>query len=357
MKKLFCLLLALSILLTGCGYTGICLNDVDIDFTDSNSIIMAQMEYSKSQIIKAYNEEDKALLMVVPYGDEITGDFMATKIIELPEGVTNFKIIGYSNNQEHGNVIDIIVDTNIGYYAICEKVSPYNNAFRYFKIENDEIIYSNIKNVIYKDESFRSAKIYCNNSLKYASIINKEDNIYFIKDEEEVLLFENNEIKDSFFLISYGTRLLDYYNFIIINQNNEIKYCSVSPDNQLVINKDIVVVGEIINFGPIINRMSKIHGITNNPFEKQLIDVADSEGNIVGEKEVMDYYYILTDENVYVYDKVGTLFYTEVVEGAVYGINFINFGYINDGIELQLAYKTDDNLFRWETKTIGKVEN
>ncbi|MGI6710314.1 MAG: hypothetical protein ACOX4W_02600 [Bacilli bacterium] len=356
MKKIFYLIFVLIILLTGCGYTGISLNDVSIDFTDSNSVVVLKREYTERQIIKVYDEEGQALLLMIPYMDEVADQLMANKIIELPDGITDFKIVGFSNNQYSGSSVDVLIETNVGYYAIVKFVSTFGLYFKYYKIDDESIIYSNIKNVIYKDHTTSDKlKIHCNNVIKYASIINKDDSIYFINEEKETLLFENSQIKDSFFLTAYGEKRLDYYNFIIINQNNEIKYCSMSTDQELVIDKDIIVEGKIINFGPIVNGATKMYTDTNNPFEKQIITVENQKGEII-EKEIVDYFYILTDEYVYVYDKLGVEFYKETIEETVYGINFINFGYKDNGIDLQLAYKTNDNLFRWKTKTIGKEE-
>ena len=44
----------------------------------------------------------------------------------------------------------------------------------------------------------------------------------------------------------------------------------------------------------------------------------------------------------------------EFINDKVYGINFVNRVNL---FELQLAYKTEDNLFKWETKVLWEVNS
>ena len=94
MKKNFYLIFVLIILLTGCGYTGISLNDVSIDFTDSNSVVVLKREYTERQIIKVYDEEGQALLLMIPYMDEDADQLMANNI-ELPDGITVLRLLAF----------------------------------------------------------------------------------------------------------------------------------------------------------------------------------------------------------------------------------------------------------------------
>jgi hypothetical protein len=342
MKRVFFGLLLISICLfvCSCGYTGKTIADFTICLENSNSIVVKRNQ-TPMQIFKGYDIEGKAFLLETGQIGEISVDKGIGNIIELPEGLTDFEIIGYSDNNYVDKKCDILIDSNIGFYVICPRTEQwFDYKYDVYKVENDSSISGTLKNIVYKSNEKYVTTRYYNNVLKFASINNNNDNINFVKGDEELTLIENKKLKNAFFLIAIDDSHLadgyEYNNIIVLDEDNNVFYYSISPSFEILINKKMEFENLIINYGIIIQEDTKIHRGVNNPFDEE-----DPEFN-------RNYFYILTENELFIYDKLGEIFYCKEIENPLYGINFVN-NYST--FEVQLAYKTDNNLFKWE-KTI-----
>jgi hypothetical protein len=348
MKRIFLSLLLIFIsliYLTGCS--GNTIDDFTIDFKNSNSIVVKKNE-TPSQIFKCFDENGKAFLLDMGQGDEIKGSFMIMvhDFIELPEEITDFEIIGYSDVNVY-NTCDILIYTNDGVYLICPNIHQWvGNKYDIYKVENETCINKEIKNIVYKsNDNDLNRPRYFNNILKFSSINNDENNINFVKKDQELTLLENVQLSNAFFLLAIDDESLmegyQYNNIIILDTNNNVYYYSISPDLEIIIEKKMGYDRPIVNYGVIINEYSNIHIGVNNPFDEEYPELN------------RNYFYILTENELFIYDKLGELFHSIQIENEVYGINFVNFP---SKFEIQLAFKTEEGLFRWEKKTVEREE-
>lgn len=336
-NKVVVMTLVLIMCLAGCEYTGKVVGDYNIEYLNSNSIVVKRNK-TASQIFKAYDENGKACLVETSQPEIIEINHAVNNIIELPEIITDFEIVGFTENNVY-NCSNLLIDTNDGLYLIAQKIDVvFDYKYDIFKVKND--YFNERKNVLYKsiNQSYHEDSVFMNGNLKYSTIINSNNNVYLKVNNNEVLLVENITLDNSFYLISiddnhYVDNGFEYNNIVLIDKNNKVYYFVISPDLDILISKEYFFNGKILNYGPIIEET--YHSQENNPFLK----------------DNKNYFYILTDNALFIYDKLGELVYNEVLEAEVYGINFINNGL---ELEYQIAYKMENNLFKWEKNKLQK---
>lgn len=340
MKKVFLVFMSLMFImcLVGCNeYTGKVVGDYTIEYLNSNSIVVKRNK-TASQIFKAYDKNGKAYLVETAQPEIIEINHVVNNIIKLPETITDFEIVGYTENNVY-NCSNLLIDTNDGLYLIAQKINTMvDYKYNIIKIKKDYV--NERKNVLYKsiDQSYREDSVFMNGTLKYSSIINSNNNVYLKVNNNEVLLLKNSTLENSFYLISiddshYVDRGFEYNNIVLIDKNNKAHYFVISPNLNILISKEYIFNGKILNYGPIVEET--YHSQENNPF------LEDNK----------NYFYILTDNALFIYDKLGELVCNEVLEAEVYGINFINNGL---ELEYQIAYKMENNLFKWKINKLEK---
>lgn len=328
MKKLFLLLITLTLLLIlpSCEYeyNGKTVGDYKIDFSNSMSIVVKRQN-TPTQIFKAFDEEGNPFLLELGHSGDITAEFEVRRYIELPETIMDFEIIGYSGNNEFK--CDLLLNTNDGFYIVSPLIDrQFDYLYDIYKIDDDICINTNFKNILYKSDSCTQSQVFYNNVLKNTSIINENNNICYICEEQKIILLDNAQLLNAFFIVEYDqnyTSPLAFRQFVIIDVDNKAYYYSLSDDFDVHIQKKMEYEKKIIDYGVIGSRWSN----------------------------VSKYFYILTEDSLFIYEESGELFYSMKVEEKVYGINFVN------GIsvfEIQLAFKTKDDLFKWDKKTIER---
>ena len=99
MKK-FYLVICLFILLS----TSACIEidwpsveDYTIDFSDSNSIVVKR-NFTATQIFKAFDADGRPCLLETKQVEILNKNTAVACTIELPETITDFKIVGHSDN-------------------------------------------------------------------------------------------------------------------------------------------------------------------------------------------------------------------------------------------------------------------
>ena len=343
MKKIY-LLICLFILLS----TSACIEidwpdvgDYTIDFTDSNSIVVKR-NVTATQIFKAYDADGRPCLLETKQVEILNKNTAVVCTIELPETITDFKIVGHSDNNIH-KFSYILLDTNDGLYVIIQDLQPVDYHYNVKKIDNKT--YSKIKNILYKgshDKRLDYYPFYINNILKYSSIINRDSCAFLSAHDNELLLNNNISFENAFFLLAYDDYFHEYgyNNFVLIDSDKKAYYYIVSPDLSIIVSKEYSYDSDIINYGPIMCD-GFYNSAENNPYADE-----NNQNN--------NHFYILTENELFIYDRFGELQWSEVINDKVYGINFVN--QVNL-FELQLAYKTEDNLFKWETKVLWEVNS
>lgn len=200
MKKLFVVFMSLMFIMCLVGrveYKGKVVGDYNIEYLISNSIVVKKNK-TASQIFKVYDENAKACLVETAQPEIIEINQAINNIIELPETITDFEIIGYTENNVF-NCSNFLINTNDGLYLIVQKINTVvDYKYDVIKIQGD--YFDETKNVLYKsiDQFYQENNFFMNGTLKYSSIINSNNNAYLRVNDNEILLIENIDLENSF---------------------------------------------------------------------------------------------------------------------------------------------------------------
>lgn len=332
MKKviLFINIILFTFILSGCGISFPKLEDYKLFIDDYYSIFIKNEQTSVFYIKGVDSDQKNSLIMANTRDKEYTYQSRAYCVV-LPEEIIDFTMCGLYDN---GQSATLLLSTNDGCYINDRRAKGWftrDNIIKVnytFKNNTRNFAYHSAKNKMTKTNS---EYMFNEDIGEYQIDTDELNNSYFQNDEEQILLVKNTEVINSFFMIGHCDDEYDYYPIMIVSTYSTY-YFLINEEMEIIYQKEFNFQKEIMDY----NYCSLLYYRN-------------------GSGTHLYYFYIISDNKLYLYDKQGNEISIIEIDGKLLNTNI----YIEKDLYteekklvLNLIYKADerDIIFKIERK-------
>ncbi|MGI6758501.1 MAG: hypothetical protein ACOX40_01745 [Bacilli bacterium] len=300
MKKIFLFFMSLMFImcLAGCINVNNKLENYNIDNNEFYSIFIKQGQEStyfvkgidvngESKLIRAYSEKHS-------YTKQD-----GANIVSLPNEVKDFNFCGVKNLKENFEFLMFNSNDDSYVYRKKENSGPYG-VYEIIKVNYS--FKNKVRNIAYISSLGNYNEYMFNENIKLFSIkIDEFNNTYLQSYNKSLLLLEDVDVINSFFMIDYYDAEYSYYPFIIIS-NKVVYFYVVNNEMELICNNKYYFDESIIDYN---------------------FCCTYNVSNTIG---ISSYFYIISENNMHIYNSEGNEIEVITVDDNLINVN-INYKY------------------------------